>query len=854
VGSLNKFPPKWTESHFVRKASRVAEPLVSNKTRWVSPSLKKPPPIVERMSIYPPTGTLEIKDATLKIPVIDLQYTSNTAKIEANSNVVTEFQRSKKLIKYPRVALTQNDESGTSGYVASASTSVSTRGPYQAFDNVLYSSWHEPVYQSSPYPNTDGAYTGGSGTVYDTNGYQGEYLQIQLPGKIKLYNYSISNRPAAGIEGRQPKDAKIFASNDGNTWIDIHTHGDGGGTYDIAGETRSFQLDNITETHYKYYRLVINSIIQGGTSDTANISQWQLYGIPEYDPDADGVNVVVKSVPNVPNTDWLEVYYDAKDLADGVVTSVSDLKPSSLGSAINSTSVTDVSVSDGAFVFNGTTSGIDATLSNPQGPWIHSVSVWIKLSRDHSEYNDDNVFCIGSAAVSAQLESLRINSNDVRFVTFQGGADEIFPLPMDRNRWYHFTLTYDGGASKQSFRLFRNGIESIGTTTATPVALNVAANSLLSVGYERVRNRSHFPGSITKFRIFNRALTPDEVWQLYAYQKEYFGHGDLSMTLKAGRLGIGTSEPRAALDVRGGVNFHSLLASASGGAESQITDQGIAYKVHSFTSTGTSQITVDKAGFFECLVTAGGGAGGRSNGAGGGGGGVVIQKVFVHTGTYDVVVGAGNTNGVREPFGGSNRTYIEYPSGNRGGNSSVFGLLAIGGGNGGGDDHCGVDGGSGGGCADDPHVIPGRSVQNQEGSNGYGNRGGYTRFNASAGSGGGGAGEPGYDCDPDRFLADANNSWTALGRDGGNGVGSTIRTGSIQYYGGGGGGAQRTTAPTDQPGPGVGGKGGGANGASANGTGSTGSDNTGGGGGGTSHNNSNGGNGGSGIVVVRYKI
>jgi len=64
---------------------------------------------------------LEIKNATLKILVIDLQYTSNTAKIEANSNVVTEFSRSKKLIKYPRVALTSASQDG---YVASASTAL----------------------------------------------------------------------------------------------------------------------------------------------------------------------------------------------------------------------------------------------------------------------------------------------------------------------------------------------------------------------------------------------------------------------------------------------------------------------------------------------------------------------------------------------------------------------------------------------------------------------------------------------------------------------------------------------------------------------------------------------------------
>ena len=261
--------------------------------------------------------------------------------------------------------------------------------------------------------------------------------------------------------------------------------------------------------------------------------------------------MTVKSYPNVPNTDWLEVYYDAKGLATGAVTTVNDLKPSSLGSAINSSSVTDVSVSNEAFAFNGSSSGINATLSNPQGAWAHSTSVWIKLGKDHSAYNDDNVFCIGSVAGTAQLESLRINANDVRFITFQGGADAIYSLPMDRDRWYHFTLTYDGGAGQKSLRLFRDGIEYTGTTTATPVALSLAANSLLSIGYERVRNQKYFNGSIANFRLFNRALTSDEIYQLYAYQKEYFGHGDLSMTLKAGRLGIGTSEPRAALDVRG---------------------------------------------------------------------------------------------------------------------------------------------------------------------------------------------------------------------------------------------------------------------------------------------------------------
>jgi hypothetical protein len=785
---------------------------------------------------------------------MNLQQVSNVASIKLNSNVVTEFPRSKKLIKYPRVAMTANS---SGGYVASASSYYNTDvQPYEAFDVVNDGNlgWESgPISQ-----NGNGRYSSGStfnttylndnptlgeGGFQTTVGsvtYTGEWVQIQLPVAIQSTTHVFGNSDVnSDWNLRIPQSGVILGSTNGSSWETIHSFDD----------TIKNAIINVTHTkYYSYFRLVVLSV---GTNQTlANVPEWEIFGLPEYDPDAAGVDVKVTSYPNVPNTDWLEVYYDAKDLTS-ISGTIADLSGKSVTGSLNGDVSIDTLNDVKSFSFDGSGDYIRGQLTSFGGEQTFTFSLWFNMLEFVSGSNN-SIFQIGSQGASEEGLGFRVQSGSVFRMYTWGGPSSFNTGTVHPNTWYHAVGTYAGGV----MTLYVDG-NILQSTSGS--SLNLPTNPYFALGVQLTStgaeySTSGFKGSIANFRLFNRALTSDEIYQLYAYQKEYFGHGDLGMTLKAGRLGIGTSEPGAALDVRGDVNFHSLLASASGGTETQITDQGISYKVHSFTSTGTSQITVDKAGFFECLVVAGGGAGGRSNAAGGGGGGVVIQKVFVHTGTYDVVVGAGNTSGVREPFGGNNRTYIEYPSGNRGGNSSVFGLLAIGGGNGGGDDHCGVDGGSGGGCADDPDVIPGRSVQNQEGTNGYGNRGGYTRFNASAGSGGGGAGEPGYDCDPDRFLADANTSWTALGRDGGNGVGSTIRTGSIQYYGGGGGGAQRTAAPTDQPGAGVGGKGGGGNGASANNTGSAGSANTGGGGGGTSHNSGNGGNGGSGIVVVRYKI
>lgn len=64
-------------------------------------------------------GTTEPTESLDIVGNLNLQKVSNTASIKLNSNVVTEFARSKKLIKYPRVAMTANS---SGGYTASASS------------------------------------------------------------------------------------------------------------------------------------------------------------------------------------------------------------------------------------------------------------------------------------------------------------------------------------------------------------------------------------------------------------------------------------------------------------------------------------------------------------------------------------------------------------------------------------------------------------------------------------------------------------------------------------------------------------------------------------------------------------
>jgi hypothetical protein len=295
------------------------------------------------------------------------------------------------------------------------------------------------------------------------------------------------------------------------------------------------------------------------------------------------------------------------------------------------------------------------------------------------------------------------------------------------------------------------------------------------------------------------------------------------------------------------VGFKPIVATG-GTILPDIIDQGRTWRVHQFTATGTSNFVVSSPGkeqTLEYLVVAGGGGGGRQVGGGGGAGGVLTGRVAITTAqTYPIVVGAGGLGAVSTP---------EVRSTN-GGNSSAFGVTAIGGG--GGASHIAsqstaLNGGSGGGGSGNSNSqnTPGGS-----GTAGQGFAGGTGLFGNWSGGGGGGAGRIGQN-------ADARLSGT--GGNGGDGI-SSIITGTRRYYGGGGGGSwnNQTNATSFS----IGGAGGGARGLADNGSifgltvGEDGQPNTGGGGGGIRDVFNPGqlypraGNGGSGVVIVRYPL
>jgi len=77
-------------------------------------------------------------------------------------------------------------------------------------------------------------------------------------------------------------------------------------------------------------------------------------------------------------------------------------------------------------------------------------------------------------------------------------------------------------------------LELYGTAESTPVLARLGGS---------------FEGKVANFRVYNKCIKEDQALELWDAQKDQFGLAKSSMTFYKGRVGIGTTEPQAALTV-----------------------------------------------------------------------------------------------------------------------------------------------------------------------------------------------------------------------------------------------------------------------------------------------------------------
>jgi hypothetical protein len=731
---------------------------------------------------------------------------------------------------------------------------------WKAFDKTVNGvGWHD---QNVPY--TDGVYSG----TRSLDGISGEWITLKLPYTINLKSVAIAPRSGDSLSQRSAGSGVILGSNDEVNWDQLHSFSDL-----TATDYEFTNINNIIAPgYYKTIAIVVTELVGKPPTiniNSLNISEIKFFGTRERGQSTlhDGQLTLTKNltVPRIgpaldaddtPRRDRLVVEYNTSTNP----TANSTVKDTS-GRGVDGLMYNGASydATEKALVFDGSNDYIKTNnIGNPAGGWVHSFSAWFKLDNAPS---GEHLFQIGNGLTSGSFSPGNsysgFNFTATNTLWYFYSNDYTFDFVPSPGIWYHIVGIYPGG-SAASRTLYVNGVKQSVKSGTTPGTLtwDVEANSDLAIGADwsrhdtgygtPVEGQSHWmEGYIANFKLYDVALTPDEVKRLYdmgrlgnviAQPVHIAAPLQVEKTLRVpidgttpgttGMVRFNTSLEK--LQVHNGTTWITVgNTSATGGTVTNADG----YTIHTFTTS--DDFVVYSGGDVEYLIVAGGGGGGTRHQGGGGAGGMLTgTDTNLTAGTYTITVGtggAGKTGGVASTAG----------NGTTGTDTTAIGFTAKGGG---GSQQTG--GSSGGGAATnndtstspDPYdLISGdQGSQGYRGGSGNGSATGESSYNDGGGGGAGGVGGDGTSTTPG---------------DGGVGLQSSISGTSTYYAGGGGGGGG--SGGTDE---GTGGSGGGGRGGRARAA-VDGTDGVGGGGGSGGFiggTNYNGGSGGDGIVIIRY--
>jgi hypothetical protein len=458
-------------------------------------------------------------------------------------------------------------------------------------DDVKYLEWGITQYTAAT-----GVYTGS----VSTQGVSGEWLEIEMPYKIKLEHILLYHRSRDGsldndywVLERMPRDGAILGSNNGETWTTLQSWTDFDwvtGT-SAAGQRQSEywrtpgKIVTNSTAYYKTFRLVFSKLF-GASGDRVNLGEWRLFGTREQGQSVlhDGQLTLTKSlnVPRIgpaldaddtPRRDRLVVEYNTSTnpTFEGAVRDTSGRGND--GVLINGASY---DATQKELVFDGFLDGLVRELPREfVGDPTLSFSMWInQRSRSTNGFEYTAFLHLGYNATGQRIEFRYDTSGKYCLDGFgvQMRTDDTEALPL--GKWMHVCGVLTPGAwSTSTKKLYINGefvttvLSGTGTTNIPAETTSATTDrppmntSRLELGPRTVRtytgdttNPTARPGQLSSIKLYDCALTAEEVKTLYDMGRCDEGHHVVNFSKTRVGIGLGDGEtPHDELDVRGNV-------------------------------------------------------------------------------------------------------------------------------------------------------------------------------------------------------------------------------------------------------------------------------------------------------------
>jgi hypothetical protein len=488
------------------------------------------------------------------------------SQVFAGSDVITEFPKhDRPLTKYPEIALTSSASNAYyNGYKITYSQQNSTYPAWKAFDNDPSDivGWYSGTVAGTVYNGTGGAYDGTTQLASGTE--LGEWIGLEVPSPIKLYDVRIVAQDYSTVSNTVD-DFVIYAKkHSGDTWTNL---GKFTGMAALQGTAAGVTVNVNSSDYYKFFALVATKR-QAQAAFGVSIRVLDFYGYEEGDT---SVDVVHRSIPNTPSPQQLAVYWDANDsnsysFADS--SNVYDLSGSGVTGTITGNNGFDAEYN--AWVFDGGGDYISGTQGLGTGQPVHSQSVWFKRNGVTGTYQYINI--IGTSSGGTQAGFV-LKDNGVTLQT-SSYANDIRTIDTVEGQWYHAVLVHTGGDWTSSNTLtYVNGELATVTSEQKVYTFNLTGTTV-TLG-TNTSGTQGFNGSIANFRLYSKALSADQVRELYDYDAERFGHRQNLVSLHKGNLGVGVAHPTSRFEVAGDETVQEYPPRAMTAAETYMEGHGV---------------------------------------------------------------------------------------------------------------------------------------------------------------------------------------------------------------------------------------------------------------------------------------
>jgi hypothetical protein len=435
--------------------------------------------------------------------------------------------------EYPPFAMTGYK---TGGYCVSASGEYpnSEYSAWEAFDNNITDNTHAWISKNLMYDSSTGIYNGstnlGAGVADN-----GEWIKIEMPHKLVLDYITICGDDNSGVN---PKDWKIYGSNDDKNW-DVLLSKTNALVVGRSATSGKEHAVNATKA-YKYFALVVTkSGGYNGGNHYIQVTELEYYGHKEGDLTRFPEPTRVLKYPHIAMTgpgqrgyvvsassDQSQYSLDMWKAFDGVKVS---------GNGWASQDGTYYDGTSPANSYTGTTHQLGT--GTAYGEWLKlelprkiKVTKFILYADPGVSYGTDEApksyKVYGSVSGSSWTE-IKDVSNETPSTS--GNSHDVTDTTAYK---YLGIVVTQVNTNQDNIRI--GELEYYGTEedTGTPAIVG-----------------GPFAGKVANFRVYDQYLGDERIQEIYDAQKDAFGHKKSSVTFYKGRIGVGTTEPEGALTV-----------------------------------------------------------------------------------------------------------------------------------------------------------------------------------------------------------------------------------------------------------------------------------------------------------------